>query len=757
MNENDSEEEITIRLRVKEALIRDVGKGIVRIPLRYLDRLGLSPGDIVEVEGDKRTTVIAKKLIEGENFVRMDGTIRTNCDARLDEFVTVRVPRETEVAKSLLLAPSGKFIIKGAENLFKRELTGRPVNRGDVIRLTLMGRKIEYVIQKIEPDKDNLIVTEISEILLADERATKQRRAEYQVKQTYEDIGGLKEEIKRIREMIELPVRFPELFQKLGISPPRGLLLHGSPGTGKTMLARAVANETEAKFFSFSGPELISRYYGESEKKIRDIFKEAAKEAAKNTPSIIFIDELDSIAPKRKDDSGEVERRVVAQLLALMDGMEEEGSESKVIVIGATNLVNSIDPALRRPGRFDREIELPVPNRQQRLDILLIHTRYMPLAPDVDLEKLAEMSHGFVGADIANLAKEAAMRSLRRIFPEIKWEEKGLVLPPGVFTSLQVTMEDFMTALFDIEPSAMREVYVEIPDVSWNDVGGLDKQVQALRELIEWPVKYPYLFEKAKSKPPRGTLLFGSPGVGKTLLVKALSNETKLNLISIKGSEILSKWVGESERAIRETFRKAKQSSPCIVFFDELDALAPARGNNDNTGVTDRVVSSLLTEIDGIEELTGVFIVAATNRPELIDPALTRSGRFDRLVYIPLPDKEAIKSIFKVHLKDIPVSSEISLDELAEIAKGYTGADIAAVCREASMDLIKSFIMEHLNGGIIDISTKGLQEKLEATNFVITNEALKSAIKRHGIPNRGNESIYRESIKFARDHGLELT
>ncbi|MHA2332428.1 MAG: CDC48 family AAA ATPase [Candidatus Hodarchaeales archaeon] len=748
-----SGEELVIKLRVKASFTRDVGKGIVKIPIRHLNRLGLLSGDIVEVEGDKKTTVIAEVAKEDGNFIRMDGTIRTNCDARLDEFVSIRVPLETEAAKSVLLVPTGKFIIKGAENFFKRELTGRPVNRGDVIRMKLMGRKIEYMIQKIEPDKDNLIVTDITEVILSKERLDREKETGYLIKLTYEDIGGLKEEIKRIREMIELPVRYPELFQKLGINPPKGLLLHGAPGTGKTLLARAVANETEANYFSFSGPELISRYYGGSEKKIRDIFKEAAKKP----PAIIFIDEIDSIAPKRKDDSGEVERRVVAQLLSLMDGMEEVGEKSKIIVIGATNLVNSIDPALRRPGRFDREIELPVPNKRQRLEILLIHTRYMPLARDVNLIKLADLSHGFVGADIANLTKEAAMRSLRRIFPEIQWKEKGIELPPGVFTNLEVTMEDFKTAMFEIEPSAMREVYVEIPDVRWDEVGGLDKQVQALRELVEWPIKYPYLFEKAKTKPPRGTLLFGPPGVGKTLLVKALSNETKLNLISIKGSEMLSKWVGESERAIRETFRKAKQASPCIIFFDELDSVAPARGTNNNTGVTDRVVSALLTEIDGIEELSGVFVIAATNRPELIDSALTRAGRFDRLVYVPLPGEKAMKEIFEVHLQDKPISSDVSFEELVKVVEGYSGADIAAVCREASMDIIKSFIFEHLEGGKVNLSLEDLQKKLEETSFQITTESLENAIARHGIPNRGDNDIYQESVRFARENGLELT
>ncbi|MHA1166842.1 MAG: AAA family ATPase, partial [Candidatus Hodarchaeales archaeon] len=540
MSPNTEEEGIEIKLRVKEAALRDVGKGIVRIPLRCLKKLGLSPDDIIEVERDKRTYVIAKaarKEDERYNYIRMDGTIRTNCDARIDEIVSVRAPREVEVAQSIVLAPTGKFVIRAAENFFRGALSGRPVSQGDIFRLKLMGRKIEYMIEKTEPDRENLLITDTTELILSKERPDKLKKTEkYRVKQTYEDIGGLREEIKRIREMIELPMRYPELFHKLGVSPPKGLLLHGASGTGKTLLAKAVANETEANFLPINGPEIMSKYFGESEKKIRDIFKNAQK----NSPAIIFIDEIDSIAPKRRDDTGEAERRVVSQLLSLMDEMEEKG----VVVIGATNLVNSIDPALRRPGRFDREIELSVPNKKQRMEILLIHTRHMPLADDVNLEKLAELSHGFVGADIASLTKEAAMRSLRRIFPEIQWKDKGLTLPPDIFKNLEVTMEDFSSALFDIEPSAMREVYVEIPDVTWKDTGGLGKQIKILRELVEWPIKYSYLFEKSNSQPPRGILLFGPPGTGKTLLIKALSHETQLNLISIKGSEILSKWVG---------------------------------------------------------------------------------------------------------------------------------------------------------------------------------------------------------------------
>ena len=501
----------------------------------------------------------------------------------------------------------------------------------------------------------------------------------------WSDIGGLHNVKQELREAVEWPLKYPEVFEHANAKPPKGILLYGPPGTGKTLLAKAVANESEANFYSISGPEIMSKYYGESEQRLREIFKEAEE----NAPSIIFIDEIDSIAPKREEVTGEVERRVVAQLLALMDGLEARG---QVIVIGATNRPNAIDPALRRPGRFDREIEIKVPDRNARLEILQIHTRGMPLAKDVNLEKLADMTHGFVGADLEALCKEAAMRALRRVLPEIDLEAE--TIPPEVLAKLEVTMKDFLDALKDIEPSALREVLVEVPNVRWSDIGGLHNVKQELREAVEWPLKYPEVFEHANAKPPKGILLYGPPGTGKTLLAKAVANESEANFISIKGPEILSKWVGESERAIRETFRKARQASPCIIFIDEIDAIAPMRGTGiGDARVTERIVSQLLTEMDGLVELQEVVVIGATNRPDILDPALLRPGRFDRLLYVPPPDLEARKEIFKIHLRGKPLAEDVNIDELAKRTEGYTGADIAAVCNEATMLAIREYIL----------------------------------------------------------------
>jgi len=501
---------------------------------------------------------------------------------------------------------------------------------------------------------------------------------------TYEDIGGLSEEIRKIREMIELPMRHPELFKRAGIEPPKGVLLYGPPGTGKTLLARAVAYETEAHFLTISGPEIMSKFYGQSEENLRNVFEDAKK----NAPSIIFIDELDSIAPKRGEVTGEVERRVVAQLLSLMDGLQSRG---EIIVIGATNRINDIDAALRRPGRFDREIVIGVPDRDGRYEILQIHTRGMPLFLNVDLEELADRTHGFVGADIEALAKEAAMLSLRRILPEIDLEKP---IPTEILDKIQIKMEDFNQALTSIEPSALREVLISTPKETWDDVGGLEDAKQQLREIIEWPLKYPNLYKHMNSKPPNGVLLFGPPGTGKTLLARALAHESEVNFIAVKGPEFLSKWVGESEKAVRETFRKARMAAPCIIFFDEIDAIAGVRGKSIGSQVTEQVVSQLLTEMDGLEELRNVILVAATNRPDMLDPALLRAGRFGRHVQINLPDKKTLVEIFKIHLKEKPFGEDVDINELANMLEGYTGADVAAIAEEATLLAIREAVLQ---------------------------------------------------------------
>ena len=493
---------------------------------------------------------------------------------------------------------------------------------------------------------------------------------------SYDDIGGLKEEVKKVREMIEIPLKKPEIFEKLGVAPPKGVLMHGPPGTGKTLLAKAVANESDAHFILINGPEIMSKYVGGSEENLREFFEEAEE----NAPSIIFIDELDAIAPKREETQGETERRTVAQLLTLMDGLNSRG---QVVVIGATNRPDSIDGALRRPGRFDREIEIGVPDKDGRKEILEIHTRGMPLAEDVDLDNLAETTHGFVGADLEALSKEAAMRVVRRIIPDLNSDDE---VPPEVFEKLIVTKDDFKTALKEIQPSALREVLVQVPNVSWDDVGGLDDAKQELKEAVEWPLKYPDKFEKFGIKPPKGTLLYGIPGTGKTLLAKAVANESDANFIAIKGPELLSKWVGESEKGVREVFRKARQTAPTVIFFDEIDSIASNRGAEaGDSGVTKRVVNQLLTEMDGLEELDDVAIIAATNRPDILDPGLVRPGRFDRHIKVDTPDEESRLAIFKVHTKDMPLAEDVKLSRLAKNTEGYVGADIESVCREAAM------------------------------------------------------------------------
>jgi transitional endoplasmic reticulum ATPase len=576
----------------------------------------------------------------------------------------------------------------GAEEYLASFLEGQLVTKGDVVPLNVMGQRIDLVVISTGPGGP-VIISQKTEVIVSEESAEAVAAArEGDIPSiTYEDIGGLRDEVTKVREMIELPLRHPELFRRLGVEAPKGVILHGPPGTGKTLLAKAVANETNASFYTIGGPEIMSKYYGESEERLRNVFQEAQK----NAPSIIFIDELDSIAPKREEVSGEVERRIVAQLLSLMDGLKARG---KVVVIGATNRINAIDPALRRPGRFDREIELGVPDRDGRLDILQIHTRGMPLEKDVNLERLADITHGFVGADLHALAKEAAIRALRRILPEIDLSAESI--PADILNKIIVKMQDFIDVVNEMEPSAMREVFVEVPDVKWEDIGGLETIKQELREAVEWPLKYQGMFAYADATPPKGILLYGPPGTGKTLMAKATANESEANFISIKGPELLSKWVGESEKGVREIFRKARQAAPCIIFFDEIDAIAPARGGDFGTShVTERVISQILTELDGLEVLTNVVVIAATNRPDIIDTALLRPGRFDRLLYVPPPDYESRKQIIHIHTKKKPLAEDTNIDNLAAKMDGYTGADIAAVASAAVMLALREHISKY--------------------------------------------------------------
>jgi transitional endoplasmic reticulum ATPase len=680
----DTSSSEAVTLRVAEARSHDVGRGIARIDPEVARKLGLTSGDVVEISGKRKTVALCWAGYSedaGKGIIRIDGYIRKNAGVSIDEKVTVR-KIEAKKASKITLAPTEPLRIEGAEDYLAQVLEGRVVTIGDYIPIGIMGRKVDLVVTSVQPPAPAVLITADTQIVLGEKPAAVVREIP---KVTYEDIGGLQEEIKKIREMVELPLKYPELFERLGVEAPKGVLLYGPPGTGKTLLAKAVANETNAAFFSISGPEIMSKFYGESEERLREIFRQAEE----NAPSIIFIDEIDAIAPKREEVTGEVEKRVVSQLLALMDGLKPRG---RVVVIGATNRPNAIDPALRRPGRFDREIEIGVPNKQGRLEILQIHTRGMPLAEDVDLEKIASVTHGFVGADLAALCKEAAMRALRRILPQIDFEKESI--PAEILNKITVTMNDFMEALKDVEPSAMREVLVEVPTVKWEDIGGLADVKLELQEAVEWPLKYPEVFEQADAKPPKGILLYGPPGTGKTLLARAVATESEANFISIKGPELLSKWVGESERAVREVFRKAKQAAPSIVFFDEIDAIAPVRGGGyGDSHVTERVISQLLTEMDGLEELRGVVVIAATNRPDIIDPALLRPGRFDKLLYVPPPDLEARKEILKIHLKKKPLAEDVDIEELARRTEGYTGADLAAVCNTAVLLAIREHVV----------------------------------------------------------------
>jgi transitional endoplasmic reticulum ATPase len=695
----------TRTLRVAEANSRDVGRRVGRVDPKVASEIGLSTGDAVEISaGKKKTTVLSWPAYQedyGRGLIRIDGFTRSKLEVGINDNVDIK-KIETKEAQKITLAPTEPLRILGAEEYLAAFLDGQLVTKGDTIPLNVMGQRIDLVVISTAPGGP-VIISRNTEVTVSEETAEAVAAArEGGIPSiTYEEIGGLRDEVTKVREMIELPLRHPELFRRLGVEAPKGVILHGPPGTGKTLLAKAVANETNANFYTIGGPEIMSKYYGESEERLRNVFQEAQK----NAPSIIFIDELDSIAPKREEVSGEVERRIVAQLLSLMDGLKARG---KVVVIGATNRINAIDPALRRPGRFDREIEIGVPDRDGRLDILQIHTRGMPLDKDVNLDRLADISHGFVGADLYALAKEAGIRALRRILPEIDLSAESI--PGETLNKIIVKMQDFIDVVNEMEPSAMREVFVEVPDVKWQDIGGLEAIKQELREAVEWPLKYQGVFAYADATPPKGILLYGPPGTGKTLMAKAAANESEANFISIKGPELLSKWVGESEKGVREIFRKARQAAPCIIFFDEIDAIAPTRGGGfGDSHVTERVISQMLTELDGLEVLTNVVVIAATNRPDIIDAALLRPGRFDRLLYVPPPDYESRKQIILIHTKKKPLSNDVNVDNLAKKMDGYTGADIAAVASAAVMLGLREHISKYKEPLEAEKNTKELK------------------------------------------------
>ena len=672
------------QLRVGDARQRDVGRGIARIDQRTMQKLEISAGDVIEICGKRTTSAIAWPAYsedQNRDLLRIDGFTRKNAGVAINEYVVVK-PVKVKTVVSLTLAPVDMRLNVDEDftNFVRNRLMERTLVEGDTTLVMMLGHAIPFTVMKTRPH-GIVKVTNETKLTILNEPAPEGKGLP---RTTYEDVGGLQEEIQRVREMVELPLRHPELFQRLGIEPPKGVLLHGPPGCGKTLLARAVANESEANFFSINGPEIMSKFYGESEARLREIFQQAQQ----NAPGIIFIDELDAIAPKREEVTGEVERRVVAQLLALMDGLSGRGN---VIVIGATNRPGALDPALRRPGRFDREIEIGVPDKHGRYDIVQIHTRGMPLAHDVDLKKLSDMTHGYTGADVSSLGRETAMKSLRRYLPQINLEEERI--PPNVLEKMEVTMEDFINAYKEITPTAMREVYIEVPTTRWEDIGGLEEVKEDLKEAVEWPLKTPEIFARLGIKPPKGILLFGPPGCGKTLLAKAVATESAANFITVKGPEVFSKWVGESEKAIREVFRKARMAAPAIIFFDEIDSLVPRRGAGfSDSGASERVISQLLTEMDGMVSLEDIVIIAATNRPDIVDPAILRPGRFDRLIYVPEPDEKSRVQIFKLYTKDMPLAKNVDTASLAALAKNHSGADISAFCREAAMFALKKDI-----------------------------------------------------------------
>ncbi|MDD5193279.1 MAG: CDC48 family AAA ATPase [Candidatus Nanoarchaeia archaeon] len=755
-----------VKLRVAEALVDDAFKGIARIDSEIMKELGIKRGDIITIKGGRETIAIADKSYPadvGEGIIRIDGIIRKNARTGVSENVAIGKADIKEATK-VIIAPAQKGI--RVQGDLKPGLLGRAVVKGDIIVLGGVQRRrdllsdefgdmndifgnlnemfggmgfgnlggsiqqIRFVVVNTMPNKP-CFISENTELVLSNKSVEISEEKIPQV--TYEDIGGLTDEVKKIREMVEVPLKHPEVFERLGIEPPKGVLLHGPPGTGKTLLAKAVATESEANFLLLNGPECMSKFYGESEKKLRDLFEEAEK----NAPSIIFIDELDAIAPKREDATGEVERRVVSQLLTMMDGLQARG---KVVVIGATNRPNSIDQALRRPGRFDRELEIRAPDKKGRLQILKIHTRGMPLTKDVNLEALSQVTHGFVGADINALAKEAAMIVLRRVLPKIELKD-GEEIPEEVLKELKVTHKDFEDALKVVRPSAMREVLVETPNINWNDVGGLDSIKQELKEAVEWPLKYPESFTRLGIRPPKGILLYGPPGTGKTLLAKAVAKESEANFIQVKGPELLSMWVGKSEEGVRKVFERARQVSPCIIFFDEMDSLASKRGIEQGTKVTERVLNQLLAEMDGIEDLANVIVIGATNRPDMLDSALLRPGRFDRILLVGAPSKEGVEQIFNIHTKNMPLSKDVNKKEIINKIEGYVGADVESLVREAAMLALREDIENK------EVKMKHFEEALKKVGASVS----KSDIDRY----RKIETDYLKSAKAALEKPIE--
>jgi transitional endoplasmic reticulum ATPase len=713
---------------VKEAARDDAGRGIARLSIEVMRALSLVSGDVVEIQGKKKATAIVWPGFAqdtGQSILRIDGTIRGNAGTGVDERVKIRKV-EVGYARKVVIQPTQPIRLVGGEQYLARVLRGRSVMEGQTVRVDVIGNPLTLVISKVIP-KGIAIVTDETEIEL---KETPYKPAEGKKKEVsdvhYEDIGGLSRELEMVREMIELPLRHPELFERLGIEPPKGVLLYGPPGTGKTLIAKAVANEVEAYFINISGPEIMSKYYGESEGKLREVFEEAQE----NAPAIIFIDELDSIAPKREDTKGEVERRVVAQLLSLMDGLKGRG---QVIVIGATNIPDALDPALRRGGRFDREIEIGIPDKKGRMEIFQVHTRGVPLADNVNITEYADTTHGFVGADIALLVKEAAMHALRKILPKVDLDQE---IPAELLDQIKVTGEDFDEARRHVEPSAMREVLVEVPDITWDDVGGLDDVKQELKEAVEWPLKYPVVFEKLQTKPPKGILLFGPPGTGKTMLAKAVANESECNFISVKGPELLSKWVGESEKGVREIFRKARQAAPSIIFFDEVDALVPKRGTYmGSSHVTESVVSQILTELDGLEELKDVTVIGATNRPDMLDPALMRPGRMERHIYVPPPDREGRRKIFEVYLRDADalLAGDVKIDDLIAETENYVGADIEALVREAKLAAMREFLTRMAGKSPEELSDAVINVRLTRRHFEEARKKVKGSLDRDAL------------------------
>ncbi|MDX1596005.1 MAG: CDC48 family AAA ATPase [Nitrosopumilaceae archaeon] len=694
-----------IELKIQEIPQQHVGRGRAIVDPKIVEDNKWSTGQILELTYNKKSHV---KLWPGSpeeygsGIIKIDGITRHNIGAGIGDKIIIK-PVEASPAQQIVLSPTEKIAAEGLQEYMRLNYLNHVFTTGDTISLTTqLGSKVQFIVTSTKPAKP-VIVTEQTEFKMG----SMTKAVDTSIPRvTYDELGGLKKEVQKIREMVELPMRHPELFEKIGVEAPKGVLLYGPPGTGKTLLAKAVAGETNAHFISLSGPEIMGKYYGESEERIREIFKQAED----NSPSIVFIDEIDSIAPKRDEVSGEVEKRIVSQLLSLMDGMKSRG---KVVVIAATNRPDSIDPALRRPGRFDREIEIGIPDTDGREEILAIHTRGMPINEEVDLKKLAQITHGFVGADLEVLAKEAAMRSLRRILPEIDLDEDKV--SADVLQKITITSEDFREALKEVRPSALREVHVQVPNVSWDDVGGLEDLKEELREAIEWPIKHKEAFDYVNVQTPKGVLLHGPPGTGKTLIAKALAKMTDSNFISVKGPELLSKWVGESEKGVREIFRKARAAAPCIIFFDEIDALVPRRSSGGSSShVTENVVSQILTEIDGLEELHDVLIIGATNRLDIVDEALLRPGRFDRIIEVPLPDAKGREHIFKIHTKKKPLDTDVNISKLVELTNGFSGAEIEAIANRAAITALKRYVTaKSENVKSIKVTQKDLEEAID--------------------------------------------